>query len=163
MIEELKELDEGIVISGDGRHDSMGHSAKYCSYTIFCCTKPSLVHFNLVQVHVNVNTVIFVRTAKMCNSFTIYLLSLSFFIFIWQRNEAGSSQAMEYLAFQKCMEFLFGKGLTLTTLVTDRHLSIQKHMKESSRCKTLLWLMAFKEKWVDHYGNLVHVHVHVHA
>ena len=115
MIEELKELDEGIVISGDGRHDSMGHSAKYCSYTIFCCTKPSLVHFNLVQVHVNVNTVIFVRTAKMC-----------------------SSQAMEYLAFQKCMEFLFGKGLTLTTLVTDRHLSIQKHMKESSRCKTLL-------------------------
>ena len=50
MIEDLENNKEGIVISGDGRHDSMGHSAKYCAYTIFCCTKPKLIHFNLVQV-----------------------------------------------------------------------------------------------------------------
>ena len=29
MLAKLKALQEGIVIAGDGRHDSMGHSAKY--------------------------------------------------------------------------------------------------------------------------------------
>ena len=37
-------------MAGDGRHDSMGHSAKYGAYTMFCCTMPSIVHFELVQV-----------------------------------------------------------------------------------------------------------------
>ena len=27
-----------VVLAGDGRHDSMGHSAKYGTYSIFCCT-----------------------------------------------------------------------------------------------------------------------------
>ena len=40
----------GITLSGDGRHDSMGHCAKYCAYTIFCCTLPGIIHFALVQV-----------------------------------------------------------------------------------------------------------------
>ena len=28
---------EDLVLAGDGRHDSMGHSAKYCAYTLFSC------------------------------------------------------------------------------------------------------------------------------
>lgn len=39
-----------VAISGDGRHDSMGHSAKYGAYSLFCNTKPSVIHFELVQV-----------------------------------------------------------------------------------------------------------------
>ena len=27
-----------VVLAGDGRHDRMGHSAKYGTYTFFCCT-----------------------------------------------------------------------------------------------------------------------------
>ena len=38
------------VIAGDGRHDSMGHSAKYGTYTIFCCTIVYIIHIVLVQV-----------------------------------------------------------------------------------------------------------------
>ena len=38
------------VIAGDGRHDSMGHSAKYGTYTIFCCTIGYIIHIVLVQV-----------------------------------------------------------------------------------------------------------------
>ena len=49
MIEKIKNAGE-LVVAGDGRHDSMGHSAKYCAYTIFCCTVPLIVHFALVQV-----------------------------------------------------------------------------------------------------------------
>ena len=37
---------------------------------------------------------------------------------------------MEFLAFQRCMEFLFGKNLNMTTFITDRHMSIQKHMRK---------------------------------
>ena len=47
----LKELD-GIVLAGDGRNDSMGHSAKYCAYSVFCCDDPlnAIIDFSLVQV-----------------------------------------------------------------------------------------------------------------
>lgn len=33
-----------VVLAGDGRHDSMGHSAKYGTYTIFCCTIDLIIH-----------------------------------------------------------------------------------------------------------------------
>ena len=39
------------IIAGDGRHDSMGHSAKYCAYTLFNYTSPNIIHFSLVQVY----------------------------------------------------------------------------------------------------------------
>ena len=52
MLTKLKSLQTGIVIAGDGRHDSMGHSAKFGAYTIFCCTVPMIFHFSLVQVRV---------------------------------------------------------------------------------------------------------------
>ena len=39
-----------VKLVGDGRHDSRGHSAKYGTYTIFCCTVGLIVHIVLVQV-----------------------------------------------------------------------------------------------------------------
>jgi hypothetical protein len=48
LFEDTKE--DEVVIAGDGRHDSMGHSAKYCAYTLFNCTTPNIIHFSLVQV-----------------------------------------------------------------------------------------------------------------
>lgn len=39
-----------VALAGDGRHDSMGHSAKYCTYTIFCCTIGLIVNIVLIQV-----------------------------------------------------------------------------------------------------------------
>jgi hypothetical protein len=42
-------------MSGDGRHDSMGHSAKYCAYTLFCHDPFNVIFdFSLVQVSINV-------------------------------------------------------------------------------------------------------------
>ena len=49
ILNRLKDL-ESLVISGDARHDSMGHSAKYGAYTIFCCTSQEIIHFDLIQV-----------------------------------------------------------------------------------------------------------------
>lgn len=39
-----------VTLAGDGRHDSMGHSAKYGTYTIFCCTIGLIINIVLVQV-----------------------------------------------------------------------------------------------------------------
>ena len=50
MLEKVKAVKDGVILAGDGHHDSMGHSAKYGAYTIFCCTLPMILHFTLVQV-----------------------------------------------------------------------------------------------------------------
>ena len=44
-----------VVWSGDGRFDSMGHSAKYGAYTMFCNTVLKVVHFELLQVSGNIS------------------------------------------------------------------------------------------------------------
>ncbi|KAK3711266.1 hypothetical protein QZH41_007880 [Actinostola sp. cb2023] len=43
--------DKDVVLAGDGRHDSMGHSAKYGTYTIFCCTVGLIIHIVLLQAN----------------------------------------------------------------------------------------------------------------
>ena len=61
-----------------------------------------------------------------------------------QRNEVGSSPAMEYEGFQRCMTFLLGCGLAIGTFISDRHVSIAKHMRE-------------KLKDITHYFDLWHI------
>lgn len=39
-----------VELGGDGRHDSMGHSAKFCTYSIVCCTIGLIIEVVLVQV-----------------------------------------------------------------------------------------------------------------
>ena len=39
-----------VIWCGDGRFDSMGHSAKYGAYTMFCSSILKVVHFELLQV-----------------------------------------------------------------------------------------------------------------
>ena len=63
MIEKVKAPENPLIIAGDGRHDSMGHSAKYCAYTTLCCTIPQIIHFSLVQVQLMHG----IQT-KLCNS-----------------------------------------------------------------------------------------------
>ena len=43
-----------VVWSRDGRFDSMGHSAKFGAYTMFCNTILKVVHFELLQVSGNI-------------------------------------------------------------------------------------------------------------
>eukprot|EP00112_Aurelia_sp_Birch-Aquarium-sp1_P001965 Seg1216.2 transcript_id=Seg1216.2/GoldUCD/mRNA.D3Y31 product="hypothetical protein" protein_id=Seg1216.2/GoldUCD/D3Y31 len=88
MWSQLKEQRKGLVIAGDGRHDSMGHSAKYGAYTVFNCDINMILDFALLQ-----------------------------------RNEVGSSQAMEYAGFQKAMKHHLNSGFEISALVSDCHLS----------------------------------------
>ncbi|XP_078355354.1 uncharacterized protein LOC144639969 [Oculina patagonica] len=49
LLDSLK--DKEVVLAGDGRNDSMGHSAKYGTYTIFCCTIGLIIHIVLVRAN----------------------------------------------------------------------------------------------------------------
>ena len=49
LISKVKGMKD-IVWSGDGRFDSMGHSAKYGTYSMFCFPIDKIVHFELLQV-----------------------------------------------------------------------------------------------------------------
>ena len=54
LVQSLKSVKDSVW-SGDGRFDSMGHSAKYGAYTMFCCTIMKIVHFELLQVSILIN------------------------------------------------------------------------------------------------------------
>ena len=72
MTEQLKRSKD-VVWSGDGRFDSMGHSAKYVLYTMFCCTTLKIIHFEILQVHTHVNDL--VQTCDICDNVPfLYLL-----------------------------------------------------------------------------------------
>ena len=49
LIRKVKGMKD-IVWSGDGRFDSMEHSAKYGTYSMFCFPIDKIVHFELLQV-----------------------------------------------------------------------------------------------------------------
>ncbi|CAB3993311.1 THAP domain-containing 2 [Paramuricea clavata] len=63
MMAKLKATGKSLVIAGDGKHDSIGHSAKYFAYTLFCFTVPLNINLSLVQIgidtHIYVLTVAF--------------------------------------------------------------------------------------------------------
>ena len=56
ILERLRGVE--VTLAGDGRHDSMGHSAKYGTYTTFCCTLGLII--NIVVVQVNIRLLILV-------------------------------------------------------------------------------------------------------
>ena len=82
----------------------------------------SQMHFFNLLIDLT-NTLIFIGDIKLV--FPFYLYS-SFFL---QRNEAGNSTGMEFMAFQHCMDFLLAYGLLITTFISDRHSTIASHMK----------------------------------
>ena len=53
LLTSLREKNTNLNLSGDGRADSPGHSAKYGSYTAIEMSCNKVVHFELVQVSLN--------------------------------------------------------------------------------------------------------------
>ena len=50
IFSELKAREDGVALAGDGRCDSPGHSAKYCTYTFLDVTSQKVIDFNVVSV-----------------------------------------------------------------------------------------------------------------
>ena len=50
LMSKIKSSTDEVEWAGDGRFDSMGHSAKYGVYSLFSSPEMKIVHFELLQV-----------------------------------------------------------------------------------------------------------------
>ena len=50
LVSTMREQGDDLVLAGDGRADSPGHSAKYGSYTLVELTTNKVIDFKLIQV-----------------------------------------------------------------------------------------------------------------
>ena len=50
VLADLKSRESGVVLAGDGRYDSPGHCAKYCTYSLLYVNSKKVVDFKVVSV-----------------------------------------------------------------------------------------------------------------
>ena len=91
-----------LVLGGDGRADSPGHSAKYGTYTLMELSHNIILDIQLVQVIITLH------------NFNLFL---------------GGSYHMELEGLKRHIMELEQYGLTIGTLVTDRHAQIAKWVR----------------------------------
>jgi solute carrier family 8 (sodium/calcium exchanger) len=109
LIDLLRNSDQELVLGGDGRCDSPGHSAKYGSYTLMDACKRVVLDVQLVQC-----------------------------------NEIGSSNNMELEGLKRGLQYIEDQQITVTRIITDRHLQITKWIRE-------------KHSEIDHRFDVWHV------
>ena len=130
LLDLVKNSGAELVLGGDGRADSPGHSAKYLSYTMMELRHNKIIDLKLIQV---------------CKGTYNFDLSLSYLcgfdemmrgkeltmLYIFQSNEVGGSTYMEKEGLIRCVRFLEGLGLSIGSLITDRHPVVQKWVREN--------------------------------
>lgn len=73
--------------------------------------------------------------------------------FYLQANQAGSSSAIEFMAFKEAFGYLLATGMIVKSFISDRHTSIAKWMREEceKKCKDL------GKPVVKHFFDLWHI------
>ncbi|XP_041367601.1 uncharacterized protein LOC121382155 isoform X2 [Gigantopelta aegis] len=89
-----------LVLGGDARCDSPGHTAKYGTYTLLDLQCKKILDIQLVQ-----------------------------------SNEVKNSFWMELEGLKRAIHYLESKGCVITELVTDRHVSVKKYMRDENKEK----------------------------
>ncbi|KAH7972492.1 hypothetical protein HPB52_012661 [Rhipicephalus sanguineus] len=107
-----------MVIAGDGRSDSPGFSAKFGTYSMLDVTANKIIHLELVQV---------TGSFFMCTHRQPHLSSYSVFN-DFQSNEVGGSCHMELEGLKRGLNYLQGRRVKVSTLITDRHAQIRKYL-----------------------------------
>ena len=130
LLARIKDAGTKIVLAGDGRADSPGHSAKYGTYSLLELTYNKVVDFQLVQVN------------------TAHLPCFALFIGIYmlQSNEVAGSYHMEKEGLLRTLNYLQQQNVKtdMCVLVTDRQRQINKWLRE-------------EHPEIKHYYDLCHV------
>ena len=113
-------------LSGDGRCDTPGFSAKNCHYTFMLDDTKEIIHTELLQVNKRL-TLENKNICYYCCCENYYSIQVSIQLY---STEAGSSVAMEPLGFKRGMKEIMGDGLDIEVMTTDRSTSIRKIMRE---------------------------------
>ena len=147
LFQSFKANNQNLALSGDGRADSPGHSAKYGSYTVMEMSCNKVLDFKLVQVYLlnvamrvkgNVNNVcVWDRClVQVCMLYRQVCIKHSLCVYMYvhcspQSNEVGGSYHMEKEGLARVLNFLQQQGLNISVLVTDRHRQINKWLREN--------------------------------
>ena len=117
LLTNLRDQKKKLALSGDGRADSPGHSAKYGSYTVVEMSCNKVLDYKLVQVCLRVNVVI-----TSVNEFSTFLYRVMKWVgaTIWKKE-----------GLQRVLKFLQQEKLTVEVFGTDRHKQINKWLRES--------------------------------
>ncbi|XP_030233960.1 uncharacterized protein LOC115559293 [Gadus morhua] len=113
-------------LSGDGRCDTPGFSAKNCHYTFMLDDTKEIIHTELLQVNKRL-TLENKNICYYCCCENYYSIQVSIQLY---STEAGSSVAMEPLGFKRGMKEIMGDGLDIEVMTTDRSTSIRTIMRE---------------------------------
>ena len=73
MITKFKDEKRSLVLAGNGRADSPGHSAKYGSYSLLELTYNKVIDFKLVQVRTKLIRVVFMSVLGHTDKFTLLM------------------------------------------------------------------------------------------
>ena len=111
-----------LILGGDGLCDSPGHSAKYGSYSLMDLEKNNILDSQLVQVCIFIKLPVY----EVANLILLIRFSLTRF----QSNEVKNSAAMEKEGLERSLKYLTEEGLSVNSLITDRHVQIRKYMRE---------------------------------
>ena len=62
--------------------------------------------------------------------FSRYLIAGTVFVMSQQLNEVQNSNAMELEDLKRCISFIESNSMTVSTIVTDQHIQIEKYLQE---------------------------------
>lgn len=114
LLKQLHKEKRPLILGGDGRADSPGHSAKFGSYTIMELKQKAVIDVQLVQVS------------------TYYLHTHPLYAcYVMQSNEVKGSYHMEMEGLKRAVQLLQKKKFKIGVIVTDRHKQIAKWLKDN--------------------------------
>ncbi|CAM4569027.1 unnamed protein product [Leuciscus chuanchicus] len=120
-------MDGGLVVAGDCRSDSPGHSAKYGSYSLIEERVNKVVDVQLVQCIIMLGpaTLWFLHASFT----TTNILHLHCYVML-QSSEVPNSSWCELEGLKCSISLLRRQDLHLSTLITDRHCQVAKWVRE---------------------------------
>ncbi|XP_060567748.1 uncharacterized protein LOC132726451 [Ruditapes philippinarum] len=103
MMRTFRERGGEVVVAGDGRADSPGHCAKYGVYSLIDMNSGQVIGLHIVQ---------------SC-------------ILHFQSNEVKLSYNIDLEGLKRAVSALNGAGINILEIITDRHMQIQKWIREN--------------------------------
>ena len=130
-----------LIVEGDCRADSPGHSAKFGTYSLLDVTRTKIINTELVKVGHGVYT---------------YVIHS----FIEKSNEVKESYHMEKEGLELSVNCLEKQNVKISKIIMDRHRSIAKWLREKMK-ETVHCYDVYGKGYYSDYGNTLTLYVDI--